>query len=124
MFPIKINVKGYLNNITEQKKEQFDTKCIYNNHKYTYYDNETKHILTIKNNKEVILLRENNEFIHSMVFKLNEITKSDYYLKEYNHSLEFNIKTNQLEVANNKTKIIYQINETDNEYEYIIEMRD
>ena len=93
------------------------------NNKYHYIDKETNY--TLKNNQnEVIFTRENQEIIHTMIFNKQKTTVSIYYLKELHHSLEFNIKTTNLKVTNNKVIINYQIQETNNEYEYIIEMSD
>lgn len=123
VFNIKTKVHGYLKNLTDHTLEEFNTTCKINNNKYIYNEQETTY--TIKKHEEtVIFTRENSEMIHTMLFTKEKITKSEYYLKEFNNSLEFNIKTTKLEMTDNKFVINYQVLETNNEYEYIIEMGD
>lgn len=61
-----------------------------------------------------------------MTYDLSKPTKSEYYLKEYNTSLFFSIRTTSLEIKENYLKISYQIEENDeiNEYIYLLEMSD
>ena len=116
---IKLKIKGYLKNITEKTEEKIDTVAIKNNNAISYIINDTKHRLLVENNK-ITLLRENNEFSHGMVFE-NQ-TPSEYYLKELNSSLEFNILTTSLLISDNKISITYVIQESESVYNYVLEM--
>jgi len=123
VFNIKVKIHGFLKNITDNTIEYIDTTCKIQNNKYIYIIDDTTYTITNKRD-EVIFNRDNPEINHTIFFHPTTITKSEYYIKELHHSLEFNIKTNRLEIINNKFIINYQILETNNEYEYIIEMSD
>lgn len=121
MFFIKIIVKGYLKNLTEKEEELINTNGIKKSNTISYIQNETKHKITINNNK-ITLLRENNEFSHGMIFEENKKHKSEYYLKESSYSLEFTIQTTKLIIDKNKIDITYKILESDIVCNYVIEM--
>lgn len=123
VFNIKTKVHGYLKNITENTVDCFDNICKFNNDKYLYTDKDTTYTLK-RNSNTIIFTRENSEMHHTMIFNLNKITTSEYYLKELHTSLEFNIKTTILNITDRQFKINYEVLETNNEYEYIIEMSD
>ena len=123
MFFIKINIKGYLKNITENTQELIDTQSIKKDNKISYIIDNTKYILIIENNK-VTLLRENNEFSNGIIFIENSTTTSEYYLKESSYSLEFNIETTKLIINKNKIDITYKILESENIYNYVLEVSD
>ena len=123
MFFIKINIKGYLKNITENTQELIDTQSIKKDNKISYIIDNTKYILIIENNK-VTLLRENNEFSNGIIFIENSTTTSEYYLKESSYSLDFNIETTKLIIKDNKIDITYKINESENICNYVLEMSD
>jgi len=123
VFFIKIKVKGYLKNLTENTEELIDTKVIKNSNVISYIINDTKYKIILGDNK-VTLLRENNEFSHGMIFEENITHPSEYYLKESNYSLEFNILTTKLIIDKNKIDITYKILESENIYNYVLEMSD
>lgn len=123
MFFIKIKVKGYLNNLTENTKDLIDNKAIKNSNIIKYLHNETTHKIIINNNK-ITLLRENDEFSHSMIFEINKKHKSEYYIKNSNYSLEFNILTTDLKISNKEINITYKILESNSIYNYVLEMSD
>lgn len=123
MLFIKINVKGYLKNLTENNQDIIDTTAIKKSNKLNYIIDNTKYQLIIDNNK-VTLLRENNEFSHGMTFIENKTTFSEFYLKDSSYSLEFNIETTKLLIEKNKVDITYKILETENIYNYVLEMSD
>lgn len=123
MFFIKISIKGYLKNITENTQELIDTSAIKNKNKISYIINNIKHIVLIENNK-ITLLRENEEFSHRMIFIENSTISSEYYLKESSYSLDFNIETTKLIIKDNKIDITYKINESENICNYVLEMSD
>ena len=123
MLHIKIKVKGYLKNITEKTTELIDTNGIKNNNTISYIIDNTKYKLILEDSK-ITLLRESNEFSHGMIFIENKINPSEYYLKESNYSLEFNIETTKIILDNNKIDITYKIIESDNIYNYVLEVSD
>ncbi|MBQ2873386.1 MAG: hypothetical protein IJE89_05255 [Bacilli bacterium] len=123
MFFIKLKVKGYLKNLTENTEDLIDTKAIKNSNIISYIIDDTKYKIIIDKNK-ITLLRENNEFTHGMLFEENKTNKSEYYLKESNYSLEFNILTEKLIIDKNKIDITYKIIESNNIYNYVLESSD
>ena len=128
MFFIKIKVKGYLQNLTENTKELINTNGIKNSNNISYIQNEIKHKIINYNknidNKQITLLRENNEFKHIMFFEENKKHNSEYYLKESNYSLNFTILTTKLIIEKNKIDITYKILESDIICHYVLEMSD
>ncbi len=118
---IKIKVKSHLKNITEKTEEKIETTGIKNSNKITYHIGATI-IKIIINEDNIKLIRENEEFIHTFNFKLNKETISEYYIKEYNTNIEVKTLTTKLLVENNKISINYTIIESENEYNYIIDM--
>lgn len=123
MFIIKIKVKGYLKNLTENTEELIDTKAINDSNVISYIQDNTKYKLIIEKQK-ITLLRENEEFSHGIIFEENKKHKSEYYLKEHNYSLEFNILTTKIIIDKNKIDITYKILESENIYNYVVEMSD
>lgn len=123
MLFIKIKVKGYLKNLTENEVDIIESKAIKTSNKIVYISKDIKHILFIEDNK-IILCRENNEFSHKIIFKENITNSSEYYLKESNYSIEFNILTTKLTIDKNKIDIMYKILESENIYNYVLEMSD
>jgi len=121
VFFIKIKIKGYLENITENTKEFIDTFGINNKNKISYIIDNTKYKLDIFNDK-IILTRETEEFIHGMIFKLNQETTTEYYMKKINSSLSLKLLTTKLEINKLKIEINYKVLDNDNEYIYLIEM--
>ena len=122
MFNIKIKVKGYLKNLTENTEELFNTEAIKNSNIISYIQDKTKYKIILDD--KVTMLRENNEFSHGMIFEYNKKHSSEYYLKELKYSLEFTIKTLKLNIEKNKIDIKYQIIESDNIYNYVLETSD
>lgn len=123
VFIIKIKVNGYLRNLTENTEELINTKAIKNSNVISYVMDNTKYKL-ILDKTTITLLRENAEFSHGMIFKENTTTSSEYYLKETNYSLEFNILTTKIILNKNKVDITYKIIESENIYNYVLEMSD
>ena len=81
MFVIKIKVKGHIKNLTEKTKEIIDTKGIKKDNTISYIHCDIKNKITIKEN-QVIMIRENQEFAHKIIFELSKEKTSEYYLKE------------------------------------------
>ena len=120
---IKVKIKGFLKNLTEKEEEIINTFGIKKENTISYINNDITYKIIIGNNK-VILQRQNNEFSHEIKFEKEKINKSEYYLKELHHSLEFNIETNYINLTQNKIDIEYKIKETENIYNYVIELSD
>ena len=121
MFNIKIKVKGYLKNLTENTEEIINTKALKNSNIISYITDNIKYKLIVDKNK-VTLIRESNEYSHGMIFEENIQHKTDYYIKATNYSLEFNIVTTKLIIDKNKIDITYKIIESENIYNYVLEM--
>ena len=120
---IKIKVKGYLRDIDEGTITNIDTFGIKNKNKITYNEETVTNTILQEDNK-LILIRENNEFKNILIFDLNKETISEYLLKENDLTIELNIKTNLVEIEDDYIKVRYLVIDSDNEYEYSIEMSD
>ena len=123
MFFIKTKIKGYLKNITENKAENIDTTAIKNKNNITYIMNDTVHRIAIKDNI-VRLSRNNDEFSNELIFELNKEHSTEYFIKELKTNVDFKIKTSHVNISNTKIEIKYQIIDSNEEYEYLIEMSD
>lgn len=123
VFSIKIKIKGYLKNITENTTENIDTYAIKNKNKISYINNNTKYNISITKEK-IILKRESDEFIHGMIFLPEKETETEYYIKQLNASLNIKILTTKIEQDDHKIQINYKNIDTDNKYIYLIEMSD
>ena len=121
MLEIKLKVKGYLKNLTENTEELIDTFAIKNSNVISYIIDNTKYKIII-NKEKITLIRENDEISHSMFYQENTTNSSEYYLKQSNYSLEFNILTTKLIIEKNKLDITYKVIESENIYNYVLEM--
>lgn len=118
---IKIKVKSCLKNINENTEEKSETNAIKNKNKITYHDCFSINKINIYDNK-IMLVRENDDFIHTFNFEINKETTSEYYIKEYASSIEVKIKTTKLVITDNKIEINYIVKESNEEYNYILDM--
>ena len=123
MNDIKIRIKGFLKDIDEGTITNIDTFGIKNKNKITYKE-ETVTNTILQEEDKLILIRENDEFKNILIFDLNKETISEYLLKENDLTIELNIKTNLVEIEDNYIKVRYLVIDSDNEYEYSIEMSD
>lgn len=123
MNDIKIRIKGFLKDIDEGTITNIDTFGIKNKNKITYKE-ETVTNTILQEEDKLILIRENDEFKNILIFDLNKETISEYLLKENDLTIELNIKTNLVEIDNNYIKVRYLVIDSDNVYEYNIEMSD
>ena len=121
VFYIKIRIKNTLKNYNEKTENLIETFAIKNKNKISYYNNNTTYKLLLSE-KKIILIRETNEFIHKFVFELDNITKSEYYIKELNTSIDISIKTTKLNISENRIEIDYEIIDNNNQYSYILDM--
>ena len=123
MNDIKIRIKGFLKDIDEGTITNIDTFGIKNKNKITYKE-ETVTNTILQEEDKLILIRENDEFKNILIFDINKETISEYLLKENDLTIELNIKTNLVEIDDNYIKVRYLVIDSDNEYEYNIEMSD
>lgn len=116
-------IKSELKNLTTNEITNHNSNCIVNQNKIKYQDNDTSYEIRIKNN-EIIVIRDNSKFTHAMLFQKDKTHKSNYLLKESGLNLELNIKTRELDIKEDKIYIKYEILESNNIFEYKIELED
>ena len=121
VFYIKIRIKNTLKNYNEQAEDLIETFAIRNKGKISYQKDNTIYKLLLSD-KKILLIRETEEFIHKFVFDLDNITKSEYYIKELNTSIDISIKTTKLNISENRIEIDYEIIDNNNQYSYILDM--
>ena len=114
---IRKKLTGYIKNITEDTLENISSNAIITKDKITYINNDVKHIIHIKN-KELILIRETNEFKNILTFSLNRSILSEYVIKKEDLCLEINIKTLELSITDKIIYIKYLILDSNTIYEY------
>ena len=118
----KINLKGYLKDITNNETTKIDVHAIKNKDKISYYLDNEKYIIKIISPTKLILNRTTNEIDSTLYFELNKILTTNYTIKANNLSLGIDIRTTNLEINDNYIKISYTVIDSDNNYEYYIEM--
>lgn len=121
VFYIKIRIKNTFKNYNEKTEDLIETFAIKNKEKISYQNNNTIYKLLLSD-KKTLLIRETEEFIHKFVFDLDNITKSEYYIKELNTSIDISIKTTKLNISENRIEIDYEIIDNNNQYSYILDM--
>lgn len=122
MIFIKIKVKGYLKNITDNEIIKFDEKGIKNNNKVTYSSDNIKYIIKINDNS-IMLIREGSDFINTFIF--DKVKSScNYFLKENNYDVDIDIKTITINYGDDIIYIRYIIMDSNCEFEYKLEMSD
>lgn len=121
VFYIKIRIKNTLKNYNEKTEDLIETFAIRNKGKISYQKDNTIYKLLLSD-KKILLIRETEEFIHKFVFELDNITKSEYYIKELNTSIDISIKTTKLNISENRIEIDYEIIDNNNQYSYILDM--
>lgn len=118
---IRIKVKGYIKNITENTKEIIDTYAIKNKNKINYINEETSYKIEMKNHK-IIIIRDNQKISHKLIFDIDNVTKSEYYIKELNTSIDVMIKTINIHQTDKQIKIEYEIIDNKNKYIYVLDL--
>lgn len=121
---MKIIIKGYLKNLTENETNSFQIPAIKRKNKISYIINNEKYTLNILPTNKLILIRENNEIKNTLYFELNKTLSSVYTIKENNLTIEIAIKTLNIVIKENTINIIYLVKDSNNKYEYNIEMSD
>ena len=121
---IRILIKGYLNNISENEIVNFECKGIKNKNKVTYVDNDVRFNIKI-NDDNVMLIRDGADFINTFIFDKNKKNSiSNYLIKENNCDVDIDIDVIDLKIDDDIIYIKYLISETNCIYEYKLEMRD
>ena len=119
---IKIKVKGYLKNITDNDIIKFETKGIKNRNKIIYSDADVKTSIKVDGDS-LTFMREGNDFINTFIFNMKN-SKCNYYLKENNYDVDIEINTTDIYISDNLINIKYLIVDSNCEYEYKLEMSD
>lgn len=121
---IRILIKGYLKNISENEIVNFECKGIKNKNKVTYVDNDVRFNIKI-NDDNVMLIRDGADFINTFIFDKNKKNSiSNYLIKENNCDVDIDIGVIDLKIDDDIIYIKYLISETNCIYEYKLEMRD
>ena len=116
----RIIINGYLKNITESEYTPINVNGIKTKNKISYIFNEERFILRLLSNKKIILERETNQTKNAIYFEHSKRIPSVYTLKENDLDINIDITTKFIEITTNSIKIIYLVNESNNEYEYFI----
>lgn len=121
---IRILIKGYLKNISENEIVNFECKGIKNKNKITYVDNDVRFNIKI-NDDNVMLIRNGADFINTFIFDKNKKNSiSNYLIKENNCDVDIDIDVIDLKIDDDIIYIKYLISETNCIYEYKLEMSD
>lgn len=121
---IRILIKGYLKNISENEIVNFECKGIKNKNKVTYVDNDVRFNIKI-NDDNVMLIRDGADFINTFIFDKNKKNSiSNYLIKENNCDVDIDIDVIDLKIDDGIIYIKYLISETNCIYEYKLEMSD
>lgn len=118
----KLNIKGYLKDITNNEITEINTKAIKVKDKISYYLDQEKYTLKIISPTKLILKRSTKEIDSIIYFEENKILPSEYNLKDNNLSLNIDIRTNKINLKDEFIKISYTVIDSNNNYEYYIEM--
>ena len=77
---IRVKIKGYLKNITENELCEFEEKGIKNKNKITYANDNIKNTIKINDNV-IMLIRDGNDFVNTFVFNKDN-SYCNYLLKD------------------------------------------
>jgi len=117
---IKIKIKGYLKNITDNEILEFEEKGIMNKNKITFTVDKVKTSIKIDDNR-ILMVRDGIDFTNSFEFNVKN-SSCNYFLKENNFNVDIDIKTIKLFVNANSIYVNYLIVDSNLEYEYKLEM--
>ena len=70
---IRIKVKGYLRNITDNEIFEFEERGIKNKDKITFNNNDIKYSIRCNDN-EIMMIRDGNDFVNTFIFNNNKKT--------------------------------------------------
>ncbi len=119
---IRVKIKGYLKNITENELCEFEEKGIKNKNKITYTNDNIKNTIKINDN-EIMLIRNGNDFVNTFVFNKDSSCRN-YLLKDNNYDVDIDINSSTIEVRDDYLYVRYVVVDSNCEYEYKIEMSD
>jgi len=119
---IRIKVKGYLKNITEDEIFVFEEKGIKNKNKIIFSSDGVKTTVKI-DGSDIVMIREGSDFVNTFVFN-SKNSGCNYFLKENNYDVDIDIKTIMIDINDDSIYIKYLIIDSDSEYEYKLEMSD
>lgn len=117
---IRIKIKGYLKNITDNEIFEFEEKGIRNKNKITFNNSNIKYSIKCDNN-EIILIRDGDDFINTFLFNKKN-SNSNYLLKENGYDMDMEVITSNMEISDELIYIEYEIISTSCKYEFKIEM--
>ena len=66
---IRIKVKGYLRNITDNEIFEFEERGIKNKDKITFNNNDIKYSIKCNDN-EIMMIRDGNDFVNTFIFNI------------------------------------------------------
>lgn len=122
MIKLRRKIISTIKDLKEKGEIVSELSAVITKNKISYTNNDTKEQLKI-NEKNIVLKRENTEFIHIICFVKGKTIPTNYHLKKNNLDIEINIYTESIKVEENKISINYKVLESNNDYEFIIEMR-
>lgn len=117
---IRVKIKGFLKNVTEDKIMNFNENGIRNKQRISFKKDDVKYNIKLFNN-EIIMVRENNDYINSFLFKRDN-SISNYLIKDNSYSLDIEIDIQELNINDNFFYVKYVIKDTSCVYEFKIEM--
>ena len=120
---IKIRINGYLKNINDNNKTIINTFGIKQKKIISFMNDNIKHKIILADDL-ITLIRENEEFVNIIRFAKNKELLSEYTLKENNFIIDLSIKTLDVKISDNFILIKYVVIESDETYEYKIELSD
>lgn len=118
---IRVKIKGFLKNITDNDILNFDEKGIKNKNKISFVKDEIKYFIMIHNNM-IEVVRETDEYVNSFVFDKDKAS-SLYTLKEFNQTLEIKLMINSLDIEEDSFDINYTVLDTSCSYELKMEIK-
>ena len=119
---MKVSIKSTLKNITEKEQSIDKTIAKKEKNKITYQINNENYIIKKISLNKLLLVRSNETIECIMLFEKNKKTTSQYHLKEEGYTIEIEIETTYLEIANNQIIIKYNVIDSNTIYELKIEM--
>lgn len=119
---MKIHITNTLKNITDNIIKKDSIKGIKDKNTIKFIIDNEKYILKVLSNTEIVLNRNSDIIENTMYFKLNKKSTSIYTVKKEGYNIEIDIKTTILNIEKDKIEIHYTIIDSNNNYEYIIEM--
>ena len=114
-------IKTTLTDITNNTYTTNEYSAIIKKSKITYHNDNNKETIYIKD-KNIIIERETDEYLHTMNFTLNKLIPSSYYDKQLDMYLDIDILTKQLDITASSITIKYEIPSSKNEFIYKVEM--